>query len=138
MKGNGIIASHMDMERIIILMEDTTKELLSKDYHMDLEDLSMEMGIIMKVRSNMEEEMVKEFTILEESFLEDYSRIMYWMEKENRKVLIIISKDSLNVEEKNKDWWNLVRICTREALKMILSKEKEPLLLHKANTMAVS
>jgi hypothetical protein len=44
---------------------------------MDLEDLSMEMGIIMKARSNMEEEMVKEFTILEELFLEDYSRIMY-------------------------------------------------------------
>lgn len=77
MKGNGTIASHMDMERIIILMEDTTKELLLKGYHMDLEDLSMEMGIIMKARSNMEEEMVKEFTILEELFLEDYSRIMY-------------------------------------------------------------
>lgn len=77
MKGNGIIASHMDMERIIILMEDTTKELLLKGYHMALEDLSMEMGIIMKVRLNMEEEMVKEFTILEELFLEDYSRIMY-------------------------------------------------------------
>lgn len=126
MKGNGTIASHMDTERIIILMEDTTKELLSKDYHMDLEDLSMEMGIIMKVRSNMEEEMVKEFTILEELFLEDYSKIMYWMGKDSRKVLIIISKDSLNAEEKNKDWWNLVRIYTREALKMILLKEKEP------------
>lgn len=138
MKGNGTIASHMDMERIIILMEDTTKELLLKGYHMVSEDLSMEMGIIMKVRSNMEEEMVKEFTILEELFLEDYSRIMYWMGKENRKVLIIISKDSLNVEVKNKDWWNLVRIYTREALKMILSKEKEPLQLPKANTTAVS
>lgn len=54
------------MERIIILMEDTIKELLLKGYHMDLEDLSMEMGIIMKVRSNMEEETVKECTILEE------------------------------------------------------------------------
>lgn len=138
MKGNGTIASHMDMERIIILMEDTTKELLLKGYHMDLEDLSMEMGIIMKARSNMEEEMVKEFTILEELFLEDYSRIMYWMEKENRKVLIIISKDNLNVEAKNKDWWNSVRIYIREALKMILLKEKELLQLHKANTTAVS
>jgi hypothetical protein len=74
MKGNGTIASHMDMERIIIHMEDTPKELLLKGYHMDLEDLSMEMGIIMKVRSNTEEEMVKEF---KELFLDDYSRIMY-------------------------------------------------------------
>ena len=56
----------MDMERITILMEAITKELLLKDYHMDLEDLSMETEIIMKVRLNTEEEMVKESTTQEE------------------------------------------------------------------------
>lgn len=65
MKVNGTIANHMDMERTITLMEDITKELLLKGYHMDSEDLSMEMGTIMRVRSSMEEEMVKEFTMLE-------------------------------------------------------------------------
>lgn len=66
MKVNGTIANHMDMERTITLMEGIMKELLLKGYHMDSEDLSMETETIMRVRSSMEEEMVKEFTMLEE------------------------------------------------------------------------
>lgn len=66
MKVNGTIANRMDMERTITLMEDIMKELLLKGYHMDSEDLSMETETIMRVRSSMEEEMVKEFTMLEE------------------------------------------------------------------------
>lgn len=56
------------------------------------------------------------------------------MGKVKRKVLIIISKDNLNAEERSKDWWNSVKMFTKEALKMIPLKEKELLLLLKANT----
>lgn len=54
------------MEKTTILMEVTTKELLSKVCHMVLEDLSMQTEIIMKAKWNMEEETVKESIILEE------------------------------------------------------------------------
>jgi len=49
-KVNGTIINLMAMEKTTIQMEVIIKELLLKVYHMDSEDLSTQMGIIMKVR----------------------------------------------------------------------------------------
>lgn len=65
-KVNGLIINHMDMEKITILMEDIIKEPSLRVCHMDSEDSSMLMGTIMKVRSSMEEETVKECIIHQE------------------------------------------------------------------------
>ncbi len=62
---------------------------------------------------------------------------MYSMGKGKRKVLIIILKGSLNVAVKSKDWWNSVRISTKEPLKTITFKEKDLSQLLKADTLAI-
>lgn len=65
----------------------------------------------------------------------DNLKIIFCMEKDNKKDRIIISKGHINSDLRKKDFSNILAILIKEAFKMMISKVKVYWWLHKENMM---
>lgn len=55
----------------------------------------------------------------------DNLKIIFYMERDNKKDRIIISKGHFNLDLRKKDFSNILAILIKEAFKMMISKVKE-------------
>jgi hypothetical protein len=125
MKENGTTVNLMDMAKTTIQMVDIMKGLSLTAYLMGLEGLSMPMGTTIKEMLNAEEEMGKESIALEISSFMDSSKIMFYMEKVNKREVTIALKEIMNMEQRSKEFSSSQAIFTKEALIMITLKAME-------------
>lgn len=113
------------MDATTILLEVYMKEHLSRAFHMVMVVLSIQMDITTKEKLNMEEETVKVYIWQVQYYSKAILKIMLCMVMVNRKVLIITSKDNLNMALKNTEFSNMKAMCTKVDSKMTCFKEKE-------------
>ena len=101
MKENGTTTNLKDLERTFILQEGTMKEPLHLVSLMDTADSSTRMDTTIKEMSNSEEEMEKGFMWLEILSTEVNSKIMFFMDKGNRREGTTFLQENTSMDPKS-------------------------------------
>lgn len=127
----------MDMVKIIIQTEEFFRVVLLTEYLMVMDVLLCQMVIIIKDKLSLVGQMVMVLIKQKIHHIKEILKIMFDMEKVNKKGKVIIFQDNFNTDKKNQAFINLIPTFIREIFLMGFIMARENLQLAKENMLEI-